>query len=59
VRPTGKSNDTMPLEVAFKTMNPLDRNPVDNVFHIKVFSVPPYPYRKKNPHDPYSTELTI
>jgi len=39
----------MPLEATFNTVNRLDMIPLDNVFHINVLPVLPYPYKKKKP----------
>ena len=47
--PLGNNNEAIPLEAIVKTISPFECNAEANVFHIKVFPIPPYPYRKNIP----------
>jgi len=39
--PTGNSKEAIPLDATFKTIIPMLLKAIGNVFHIKVFLVPP------------------
>ena len=49
VLPLGNNNEAIPLEAIVKTISPFEHNAETNVFHKKVFPLPPYPYKKKIP----------
>jgi len=41
VLPLGNNNEGIPLEATVKTISPFECNVEANIFHIKVFPVPP------------------
>ena len=43
VFPLGSKREAIPLEATVNTMSPFDRIANANVFHMKVFPIPPYP----------------
>ena len=47
--PPGNSREAIPLEAIVSTILPSERTVVGSVFHMNVFPVPPYPYRKNTP----------
>jgi len=49
VLPSGSNKEAIPLEATFKTIFLLDHRADVNVFHMNVFPVPPYPYKKNIP----------
>ena len=57
VRPLGSNREAIPLEATVSTIFPSERNAADNVLHMKVFPVPPYPYRKNTPPCLFRTAL--
>ena len=59
VLPLSNNNEAIALETTVKTISPFQCNAKVNVFHIKVFPVPPYPYRKNIPPACLLTTLMI
>jgi len=59
VLPFGNNYEAILLDATVNTVLPFERNAEANVFHIKVFPVPPYPYRKNIPPVPLLTTLMI
>jgi len=49
VPPPGRNKEAIPLDATFKTNFLLDRVVDESVFHMNVFPVPPYPYKKNIP----------
>jgi len=49
VLPPDNSRETISLEATVSTILPSERTAADSVFHMNIFLVPPYPYRKNTP----------
>src|ERR1044072_2754713 len=55
VLPPGNNKQAMPLEATARTIFLSERSALDNVLHIKVLPVPPYPCKKNTPPFCFST----